>query len=98
MELVTGTRVSQKYASRKDIATIFGYKNPNALLKTFRETADKHPRLYRPYRPYIKNNGMDNLYNIVCFDFYLSNKDLIEAGTRSMKLADVKDELEEVWR
>ena len=40
---------------------------------------------------------MDTLYNVICFAFYFENKDLLEAGTRSIKFADELPRLKEVY-
>ena len=90
-------KTTKKYASRKTIAEIFDYKNPSKLLKTFRELADEQPHIFRPYKPYVKNKGMDTLYNVICFAFYFENKDLLEAGTRSIKFTDELPRLKEVY-
>ena len=90
-------KTTKKYATRKTIAEIFDYKNPSSLLKTFREIADEQPHVFKPYKPYVKNKGMDTLYNVICFAFYFENKDLLEAGTRSIKFADELPRLKEVY-
>ena len=90
-------KTTKKYASRKTIAEIFDYKNPSKLLKAFRELADERPHIFRPYKQYVKNKGMDTLYNVICFAFYFENKDLLEAGTRSIKFADELPRLKEVY-
>ena len=90
-------KTTKKYATRKTIAEIFDYKNPTSLLKKFRDIADEQPSVFKPYKPYIRNNGMDTLYNIICFAFYFENKDLLESGTRSIKLADELSRLKEVY-
>lgn len=97
MIYVEAEKTTKKYATRKTIAEIFDYKNPTSLLKTFREIADEQPHVFRPYTPYIKNNGMDTLYNIICFAFYFENKDLLEAGTRSIRFSDELPRLKEVY-
>lgn len=98
MQLVTGVTKTQLYAKRSDVAVIFGYKNPNALLKSFREYADEHANVFLPYKPYIKNSGMDTLYNILCFGYYFENKDLLEAGTRSIHFKQQLPNLKEVYQ
>ena len=90
-------KTTKKYTTRKTIAEIFDYKNPSKLLKTFRELADEQPHIFRPYKPYVKNKGMGTLYNVICFAFYFENKDLLEAGTRSIKFADELPRLKEVY-
>lgn len=94
--LLTET-MSQKYASRKNIADIFGYKDPTKLLRDFRNFADDNPSYFRPYKPYIKNQGLDTLYNIICFAFYFENKDLVDSGSRSISFKKEKKNLEEVY-
>ena len=54
MQLVQARKVTQKYASRQDIAKIFGYKDPSKLLVSFRGHADDNPDYYKPVQPYIK--------------------------------------------
>lgn len=98
MQLVTGVTKRQLYAKRSDIAVVFGYKNPNDLLKRFREYADDNPSVFVPYKPYIKNSGMDTLYNITCFGYFFENKDLLEAGTRSISFKKELPKLKEVYQ
>src|SRR5699024_5274178 len=90
-------KTTKKYATRKTIAEIFDYKNPSKLLKTFRELADEQPHIFWPFKPYVKNKGMDTLYNVICFAFYFENKDLLEAGTRSIKFSEELPRLKEVY-
>lgn len=44
--------------------------------------------MFGGHKPYIKNAGMDTLYNILALAFYIENKDLLEAGTRSIKFRE----------
>ena len=97
MELVIGKTKNQHYASRKDIARIFCYKDPTRLLKGFRNYADGHPKIFEPYKPYVKNDGMDSVYDILCFAYYFENKDLLEAGTRSISFKEELARLREVY-
>lgn len=89
---------TQQYAMAKDIGRIFGYKDPTKLLRGFREYADSHPIAFGSYKPYIKNKGLDTLYDIVCFAYYFENKDLLEAGTRSVKFERELPRLKEVYQ
>ncbi|CZR02840.1 hypothetical protein [Trichococcus collinsii] len=89
---------AQQYAFTKDIGRIFGYKDPVKLLKGFRDYADSHPKTFGPYKPYLKNRGMDTLYDIICFAFYFENRDLLEAGTRSVSFPAELPRLKEVYQ
>lgn len=97
MQLVEPKPVNQIWAKRKTIAKVFDYKNPSDLLKQFRKYADDHPRVFGKHKAYLKNQGMDTLYNVLAFAFYLENKDLLEAGTRSLRFNDELDRLKEVY-
>jgi len=97
MQLVMGRTKAQQYASRKEIARIFGYKNPSDLLKRFRVFADDNPNYFKPYTPYVKNTGMDTLYCIICFAFFFEYMDLVEAGTRSITFKNELERLKEVY-
>lgn len=97
METVKVKKMTQKYAFSKDIGRIFNYKDPAKLLKGFREYADANPNAFKPYRPYIKNHGMDTLYDIICFAYYFENKDLLDAGTRSISFKHELPRLKEVY-
>lgn len=90
-------KTTKKYASRKTIGEIFDYKDPSKLLRGFRQLADERPSVFKPCVPYIENKGLDRLYNIICFAFYLENKDLLESGTRSIKFSDELPRLKEVY-
>lgn len=98
MEVMTVKTKSQQYAMTKDIAKIFGYKDPAKLLKEYREFADSNPNVFKPYRPYIKNKGMDTLYDIICFAYFFENKDLLKAGTRSIHFKKELPRLKEVYQ
>lgn len=89
---------TQQFAMTKDIARIFGYKDPAKLLKGFREYSDSNPKAFKPYKPYIKNQGMDTLYDIICFAYYFENKDLLDAGTRSISFKEELPRLREVYQ
>lgn len=97
MMVLQTKKVSQKYALAKDIGLIFGYKDPVRLLKSYRDYADRNPNKFKSYKAYIKNKGSDTLYNIVCFAFYFENKDLLEAGTRSINFSEELPRLKEVY-
>lgn len=98
MQLISTKVKTQHYASRKDVARIFGYKNPSDLLKRFRSFADDNPKHFSPYRAYIKNEGMDTLYCIICFAHFFENKDLLEAGNRSIEFKNELPRLKEVYQ
>lgn len=98
MEIIKAKIKTQQYASRKEIARIFCYKDPSKLLKGFKEYADGHPNAFYPYKPYIKNYGMDTLYDIICFAFYFENKDLLDADTRSISFREELPRLKEVYQ
>lgn len=98
MEVLTVKSKTQQYASRKEIARIFCYKDPTKLLRDFREYADDHTQSFYPYRPYIKNHGMDTLYDIICFAYYFENRDLLESGTRSITFKQELPRLKEVYQ
>jgi hypothetical protein len=84
MQLVATRRVTQVYASTKNIADIFGYKDPWKKLKAFREYAEANPKKFYPHKPFIKNQGMDVLYDILCFAYFFENQDFLEAGARNI--------------
>lgn len=98
MEILQAKKKTQQFAFTKDIASIFGYKDPVKLLKGFREYADSHPSAFNPYKPYVKNRGMDTLYDIVCFAFYFENRDLLDSGTRSITFKQELPRLKEVYQ
>lgn len=98
MTVVQVKTKAQQYATRKDIARIFCYKDPTRLLKDFRNHADENESKFYPYKPYIKNHGMDTLYDIICFAYYFENKDLLDAGTRSISFKEELPRLKEVYQ
>lgn len=98
MHIVTGKVVHQQFAFKKDIGRIFNYKDPTRLLKSFRDYADDNTKAFHPHRPYIKNIGMDTLYNILAFAYFIENKDLLEAGTRSISFKEELPRLKEVYQ
>ena len=98
MQLLQAKTKTQQFATPKEIARIFCYKNPSTLLKHFREYAAEHPKAFYPHKPFIKNKGMDTLYDIVAFGYYFENKDLLEAGTRSISFQEELPRLREVYQ
>lgn len=98
MQLIQAVTKTQQYATRKDIARIFGYKDPTRFLKNFREYANKHPKAFYPHKPFIDNEGMYTLYDIMAFAFYFENKDLLEAGTRSISFKEELPRLRQVYQ
>ncbi|WP_373780160.1 hypothetical protein [Jeotgalibaca porci] len=98
MVILQTKQKTQQYAFTKDIGRIFGYKDPVKLLKGFRDYVDSHPNAFNPYKPYLKNQGMDTLYDIICFAFYLENRDLLESGTRSISFTGELTRLREVYQ
>lgn len=98
MQLLQAKTKTQQFATPKEIARIFCYKNPSTLLKHFREYAAEHPKAFYPHKPFIKNRGMDTLYDIVAFGYYFENKDLLEAGTRSISFKEELPRLREVYQ
>lgn len=96
MQLVQTKKVTQKYASRQDIAKIFGYKDPSKLLVSFRKHADENPNYYDPVQPYIKNRGMSPLYNVYAFAHYFQNRDLVEVD-RAVPFKEDLEDLKEVY-
>ena len=97
MQVVKPRVISQQYASRKDIGKIFGYKDPTRLLQGFRAIADEHPSMFAPYTPYIKNAGMDTMYNVVCFAYYFEFKDVIETRSRITSFKKELPRLKEIY-
>lgn len=98
MQVIEVKTMAQRYAFKKDVAKLFSYKDPTKLLKGFRDYADEHPNVFLPYKPYIRNSGMDTLYDILCFAYYFENKDLLEAGTRSIKFKEELPKLKEAYQ
>lgn len=98
MQLLQAKTKTQQFATRKDIARIFCYKDPTRLLQSFREYAESNPKAFYPHKPFIKNKGMDTLYDIVAFGYYFENKDLLEAGTRSISFQEELPRLREVYQ
>lgn len=98
MDLLQAKTKTQQYATPKSIGYIFCRKNPSTLLKNFREYAEKNPKTFYPHKPFIKNNGMDTLYDILCFAYYFENKDLLESGTRSITFKQDLPRLREAYK
>ena len=96
MQLLQTEYTTQKYASRKDIAEIFGYKDPSKLLAGFKKHADENPNYYKPVKPYVENSGMNTLYNIYAFAHYFQNRDLVEVNRAIPFRKDLMD-LKEVY-
>ncbi len=90
MQILEVRKTQQQFASRRDIGKIFGYKDPTRLLQSFREVADENPNQFKPHTPYIKNAGMETLYSVICFAYYLEFKDVVETRSR---LTSFKKEL-----
>lgn len=97
MPLLATQMKTQVFATRNNIGDIFGRKDPSKLLRGFKKYADENWNKFHPHTPYIKNEGVDTLYNIICFAFYLENKDLLEAGTRSIKFKQEYPRLKEAY-
>jgi len=89
-------KTTQKYASRQDIAKIFGYKDPSKLLASFKKHADENPDYYKPVQPYIENRSMNTLYNVYAFAHYFQNRDLVEVN-RAIPFKEDLEDLKEVY-
>lgn len=98
MKVLTVVNKTQQYAMRKDIAKIFGYKDPGRLLKGFRDYADANPGAFKPHTPYVSNTGMEPLYDILCFAYYFENRDLLDAGSKSISFKAELPRLREAYR
>lgn len=98
MKVLTVLNKTQQYAFKKDIAKIFGYKDPSKLLKGFREYANSSPGAFKPHTPYILNKGMEPLYDIICFAYYFEYKDLLDAGSRSISFKEELPRLREAYK
>lgn len=95
---ITEGGTTQKYAFHKGIAEIFGYKSPGRMLKDFRDFVDGNPNYFKPIkRPYVKNKGLHTMYSIYAFAFYFENKDLVDAGSRSISFKKELENLKEVY-
>lgn len=77
----------------RDAKKLIHQKNPSEWLKRFRNFADEHPEVFYPYKPYSAVNGRDTGYSPVALGFYYEYSDVLEAGTRSIKLADEEERL-----
>lgn len=97
MNLVAVKTVPQHWARPKEVGRIVGYKDPSKLLKSFREFCEKRPNFFSPHKPFIKNEGMDISYDILCFAFYFENRNLLDAGSRSLNFQKDLIRLKEVY-
>lgn len=88
MNIIKATFTPQYWALPKDIALIFGYKSPTKLLTSFRAFCDGRPNYFNPTKPYKAEEGTKTLYNIYAFAHYFENRELLDAGSRSIKFDD----------
>ena len=97
MKVITARKISQVWAFPKDIAKIFGYKSPTKLLTAFRQFCDERPNFFYPYKPYQETEGVGKIYNVICFAYYFENRQLLDAGTRSLQFEDDLERLKEIY-
>lgn len=97
MELLTIRESKQIYAFPKDIGLLFGRKAPSRLLSSFRTFCDSRPNYFHPVKPYVDMQGSGTQYNVLAFAHYFENRDLLDAGTRSLKFKDDLERLKEVY-
>ena len=92
--------VSQLYGFATDCGTMVGRKVPAPLLKRFRAFVDKNPRYYKmitktPYKKVVKE---ETQYHLICFLHYFENRELLDSGSRSVKLEDDIEGLKVTFR
>lgn len=85
--------VISPWVSAKDAGKLINQKNPSEWLKRFRDFADDNPHVFKPYKPYTAAGGRDTLYSPIALGYYYEYSDVLEAGTRSIKLADEEERL-----
>ncbi|TLQ49310.1 hypothetical protein FEZ33_01375 [Ruoffia tabacinasalis] len=97
MNIIKATFTPQYWALPKDIALIFGYKSPTKLLTSFRAFCDSRPNYFNPTKPYRELEGTDTIYNVYAFAHYFENRQLLDAGTRSLKFENDLPRLVEAY-
>lgn len=98
MELLTIRETKQIYAFPKDIGLMFGRKAPSRLLTSFRAFCDSRPNYFNPItKPYVDMAGSGTQYNVLAFAHYYENKDLLDAGSRSINFKADLGRLKEVY-
>lgn len=90
--------MTQKFGFKKDVERMMGYKDLWEYLREFVAFADANPKTFYPLTPYIKHDKKTRQYNLLAYAFYHENKDLLDAGTRSIKLADELPRLRAAYR
>lgn len=85
--------VISPWVSAKDAGKLINQKNPSEWLKRFRDFADDNPHVFKPYKPYTSSSKRDTGYSPVALGFYYEYSDVLEASTRSIKLADEEERL-----
>ena len=80
----------QLYGFASDCGKLVGRKNPTPLLKGFKEFVRKRPNYYNliSRKPYVEIDKGLVSYNLICFLHYFTNRDLLDSGSRSVKLED----------
>lgn len=68
-----------------NIKQLINRKNPSELLKSFREFVKHNPSYFGDTRPLLDIEGATLQYNFYAFVHFYENRDLLEAGSRSVK-------------
>lgn len=90
----------QLYGFASDCGTLVGRKNPTPLLRGFKAFVNKRPNYYNPIsrKPYVEIDKGLVSYNLICFLHYFVNRDLLDSGSRSVKLEDDIDGLKTMFQ
>lgn len=98
MEVVTSVNFMPIAAYPKQLGEMIGRKSLTKELQDYRKFIEKNPSHFGKWIPVYEIEGSDRLYDVVCFLHWMGHKDLLKAGSRSVKFKDDLPRISEMMR
>lgn len=99
MEIIKVRPAMQLWLYPKDVAKLIGRKvtATSEFLREFREFCEKRPNYFNPVKPIQQDVDRDKQYNYFALLHFYENRELLMAGTRSLKFKDDLPRLKEAY-
>lgn len=99
MEIINVKPVIQAWLYPRHVAVLIGAKatKTSNFLRDFEAFVAKRPNYFNPVKPMITGEGRDAMYNFYAIAHYHENKDLLDAGTRSLNFKEDLKRLKEAY-
>ncbi|MGF3113731.1 hypothetical protein [Facklamia sp. P9177] len=99
MEIVKVRSVIQMWIYPKDVQRLIGKKQTSTyyFLKDFREFCKDRPNYFNPVKPIQSDLNSDVQYNYYAIVHFFENRELLMAGTRSIKFENDLERLKEAY-